>query len=389
MRITSQMMLSRYKSDVGDAYASMNKAMRHAYDYRSFDLPSDDPLAASQTFEIHSEMSSNDDYAQNITNINGQLTSGEKILQNIDSMLSDASGKVTLAKSGSTNSSGRGTYADQLLDIRDNIVAQLNTKYADSYIFSGSGSGSPPFELVKDTNQPELHPENDKLYYRGVNVDTGLTKAEESTAASYLATINDTNPSTTAAMKATAQTNLNNLNTTGAKRLTDLTSDPVLVDIGLGMRVDPSTGKIDPQSAYNKSIPGISFIGSGKDATGMTQNVCSLLTQVASVLKKSQSEQSLSTDEQNTIDKYMGAFTPAQNTCQAGQAGLGNKLQFLNSTSDYVSDMKTNLAERDDAVEYVSPYDAIETFYQQLYCYNAAIKVGSQILQQSLIDYLK
>ncbi len=191
MRITSQMMLSRYKSDVSDAYASMNKAMRHAFNYRSFDLPSDDPLAASQTFEIHSEMSANDDYNQNISSINGQLTDGEKILQSIDSMLTTANGKVTTAEDGGTNGSGRDTNANNLLDIRDNIVAQLNTKYADSYIFSGTGSGSQPFELVKDTNQPEHHPENDKLYYRGVNVDTGLTKAEETTAAGYIDTIND------------------------------------------------------------------------------------------------------------------------------------------------------------------------------------------------------
>ncbi len=84
---------------------------------------------------------------------------------------------------------------------------------------------------------------------------------------------------------------MNTLNATGAKRLTDLTNDPVLVDIGLGMGVDPSTGKIDPQSAFNKSMPGISFIGSGKDANGTPQNVCSLLTQVAGVLKTSKGEE--------------------------------------------------------------------------------------------------
>ncbi len=59
------------------------------------------------------------------------------------------------------------------------------------------------------------------------------------------------------------------------------------------------------------------------------------------------------------------------------------------NTSDYVSDMSTNLEEQDNDVEFVDPRDAIETFYSQMYCYNAAIKVGSQILQQSLIDYLK
>lgn len=384
MRITSQMMISRYKSDVGDAYASMTKAFNHSIDYRSFDLPSDDPLAASQTFAIHTEMSENDDYAQNISNVNGVMMSGDKILMNIDSMLSQASGPTMIkAADGTMNTDNRLSLADQLISYRDQIVSQLNTKYADSYVFSGTGSDSQPFELIKDAD----HPENDKLYYRGVNVDTGLTKTEETTAAGYAATIKD--PSTPPATKTATQASLDALNATGAKRLTDLSDDPVLVDIGLGMRVDPSTGKIDPQSAFNKSMPGISYIGSGKDSDGNPKNVCSLLSQIAGILKNSKNEDKLTDAEQKTIQKYSKVLNTSQNQCWAGQQTMGNRLTFLNNTSTYISDMSTNLKERDNNVEFVSPYDAIENFYNQLYCYNAAIKVGSQITQQSLIDYLK
>ena len=385
MRITSQMMLSQYTSDVSDAYASMSKAMRHAYDYRAFDLPSDDPLAASQTFEIHSEISQNSDYASNISNVKGEVTSGETVLQNIDSMLSSANSTTTLqAVSGTMNASNRSSLADQLLSYRDSIVSQLNTKYADSYVFSGSGSGSQPFELVESSDTD--HPENDKLYYRGVNVDTGLTKTEETTAAGYTQTINDSSTST--ADKTTAQTALDTLNATGTSRLKELSSDKVYVDIGLGMTVDAS-GNVNDQSAYNKSMPGISYVGYGEDSNGTPQNVCSLLSKIAGVLKGSSSETSLSTSELSTITKYTTAFSTTQSKCQAGQTELGNKLKFISSTSDYISSTSTNLSERDNDVEYVDSYDAIEDYYQQLFCYNAALKVGGEILQQSLMDYIK
>lgn len=350
MRITSQMMLSRYKSDVSDAYASLNKAMRHAYDYRAFERPSDDPLAASQTFDIHWQMSLNSDYSSNITNITGAVTTGEKILQNVDAMLTQANGTTALkAVNGDMTAENRSSLADQLLSIRDSIVSQMNTKYADSYLFSGSGSGSAPFEIVKDANDPS----KDKLYYRGVDVDTGKMKDGSTPAVS----------------------------------LDQLSDEKVYVDIGLGMTMNG--GVVDDQSAYNKAMPGISFLGSGTDSDGVPKNLCSLLSRIAGVLKGSANEQHLGANDLSQIQKLSAAFNASQDKFQAGQTQLGNKMQFLSNTSDYISEMETNLEEKDNDVEFVDYTDAIQTYYSQLYCYNASLKVGGQILQQSLIDYLK
>lgn len=354
MRITSQMMLSHYKSDVSDAYNSMAKAMRHAYDYRAFDLPSDDPLAASQTSEVHFEMSRNDDYASNISNVKGEITSADKILMNVDSLLTNAKTLISAADA-SKNGSDRETYGDQLLDIRDEIVSQLNTQYSDSYIFSGTGSGSPPFELVKDPNGASS---NDKLYYRGIDVDTGFLKSPPSPP-----------------------------NTLPTVSLDDLAKEKSYVDIGLGLGLDAS-GKINDQTAFNRSMPGISYLGYA-DKDGTPQNVCSLLTKIGSTLKSSKDDGALSQSDKTLVDQYTAALGSQQDVLNEGQSSVGNKLSFLVSTANYVSSTSLSLAQKDNDVEYVQPTDAIEDFYSQMYCYNAALKVGGQILQQSLMDYLK
>ena len=166
-------MLSRYKSDVSDAYASLAKAMRHSYDYRAFDRPSDDPLAATQTFDIHWQTDLNRNYASNISNLQGEANTADKILINVESILTQADSTTALKSiNGDMNSENRGNMAKQLLSYRDSIVAQMNTKYADNYLFSGSG-GTTPFQLVKD---PGGDSSKDKLYYRGVDVDTGKMK---------------------------------------------------------------------------------------------------------------------------------------------------------------------------------------------------------------------
>lgn len=351
MRITPQMMLSHYKSDVSDAYASLTKAMRHAYDYRAFDRPSDDPLAATQTFDIHWQTDLNSDYASNISNLQGEANTGDKILMNVESIMTQAGSTTALQSiNGDMNAQNRSDLANQLLSYRDSIVAQMNTKYADSYLFSGSG-GTTPFQLIKD---PGGDASKDKLYYRGVDVDTGKMKDGSTPAVS----------------------------------LDQLAGEKVYVDIGLGMTV--TGGVVDDQSAYNKAMTGISYLGYGKNSDGIETNVCSILSKVAGILQGSSNEQSLSTGEQAQIKQYIDAFNVSQDHLISGQTQLGNNIKnMLNSTSDFVSQMNDSLTEKDDQVEYVDTTDAIENYYSQLYCYNASLKVGEQVLQQSLIDYLK
>lgn len=449
------MMMSRYKRNVSDAFASMNKAMERAYTYRSFDRPSDNPLAASQTFEVHWQMSLNSDYSTNVQNLQGVSNTADSILQNIDSLLTEADKTDTLKGiDGSMNDDGRKTIADNLLHIRDSIVAKLNAKYGDSYVFGGANSSEAPFRMI-----------GDQLYYRGINVDTGenqngasvvfsdgtkstqvdfgeaiggrlngytlniqtsqgtndavfdegaktitvnvtgtsLTKGDLQAALNGLGTqtlADGTNLDFTKASVAGNAGDQVNIPTSGSSgSITDiadldaLANEKVYVDIGLG--ITTTDGKIDDQSAFNGAMPGIAYLGYGTHTvtnddgttTEVPNNLCSLLTKVADLLQN-HSETSNS-DLVRQVQPYTESFETSQTKFEAGQAELGQQMNFLSDTASYLSDIKTNLSDKDNQVEYVDYTDAIEEFYTQQYCYSASLKVGSQILQQSLMDYLK
>ena len=67
---------------------------------------------------------------------------------------------------------------------------------------------------------------------------------------------------------------------------------------------------------------------------------------------------------------------------------LDAKSVFLQSNKERLSTllMDTNTQILD--VEQVDLADAITTFSWQQYCYNSALKIGNQLLSQSLIDYM-
>lgn len=166
--------------------------------------------------------------------------------------------------------------------------------------------------------------------------------------------------------------------------LKDLANEKVYVDIGIGLTND-SDGSVDDQSAYNTSMPGISFLGYGKNENNVDENLYSLLGDMASVLKDS------SLTNQNLIDKftpYSNSYSNSLNNLYTQHSTLGTNITSLKSTATYLSGLNTNLVTEESSIASVSPFEAITDFSQQVYYYTAALQVGSKLLQPTLIDYM-
>ena len=457
MRITSQMMSNTYKRDVEDAYSTMCSSLRHAYNLRAFDKPSDNPLAASQTFNAHWQISLNNDYQSNIIDVTGFFNTADSITQNIDKALSDTDSKQVLgAISGTMNSSQRESIATQILKDRDAIVSKLNAKYGDSYLFSGCDSLQTPFKM-----------QNDQLFYHGINVDSnaasvtlndqssrsleidfpdsmgdilngytvsidasGFAGSNFSTAVTdKTITITADNTKDVAALQSYLQGSFSNdlrnsgdahlagiTSTAGitvegldgsiqlsqnfssskavSSKLENLANESAYVDIGLGISTD-SSGNIDSQSAFDRSLPGVSFLGYGtSDVTDddgnvtkdVPNNLISLMKKMADLLKND----SLSnTDLIQKISPYRQQFSESLSNFGSHQTELGQNLNFLEDTGNYLSNLKLSLYEKDNNVEYTDASQTIPNFYSQQNCYLACLKVGGQVLEGSLMDYLR
>jgi flagellin-like hook-associated protein FlgL len=165
MRITTRMISNQYSSNLNKVTNQLNKSATTAYDFRAFEKPSENPFLAGQTFQVRRQMALNDNYASNIENLTGAASSADSILQNVSQILTKAnSSEVLQGINGTSNQSDRDVIADQLLAMRDSIIADMNAQYGNRYLFAGAGgSKDAPFSVDSDGN----------LLYRGINVDTG------------------------------------------------------------------------------------------------------------------------------------------------------------------------------------------------------------------------
>ena len=176
---------------------------------------------------------------------------------------------------------------------------------------------------------------------------------------------------------------------TNQVNLAALAGETSYVDIGLGMKTDKVTGKVVDQSAYNAAMPGIAFLGYGTDTVDgaeVPKNVYSLLGKMAGILK----DDSLSGNGLlEAIKPYMDSFSASSDELSSSLAKIGTDVTFLDSTDDSITNVNLSLNTRDENVEFVDTSDAIVNFTMQRFCYQAALQIGTNILQPTLLDFMK
>lgn len=222
------------------------------------------------------------------------------------------------------------------------MLLSLNASYEGKYVFGGADGGDPPFSLTTDANGKQI------LTYRGVNVNPDPNDPD------YQKTM-DT--------------------------LKELSKENVYLDLGFGLSMD-ANGTIDPSSAFDTSLPGINVVGFGQTENGTTKNMILLAGEIADSLEKEPFDQA-------EFENLLNTFDAERNTVLEQVTTLGTKSQFLTSTKDRLETDKLNLSTQLDSVVNIDMADAITQYSWAQYAYNAALKVGTNILSPSFIDFMK
>lgn len=128
-------------------------------------------------------------------------------------------------------------------------------------------------------------------------------------------------------------------------------------------------------NTINVSITGTELLGTGKD------NIYTTLNDLYNTLKNG----SCAAD----IDGYISKLQDCQSNIQVVQGKIGGLSSRLQMLQDVYSNSELNYtkqksdAEEADIAEVYTKYSAAQTVY------NAALQVGTEILQRSILDYLK
>lgn len=331
MRITTNALIRNYKSGLNQSLVNMTNAMEHVMTQRSFNSVAEDPASAARSSQLWRKYLKNNDHISLVGEVQDQQSSQESALMQVNKIATQISKDYSLQVLNGTNGKdARDTYAAAIREYQESMVLSMNTTYGDNFVFAGADGKNPPFALNEDG----------KLTYRGIDVST--TDPDE------------------------------------LQKLKDMSSEDIYVDLGFGLTIE--NGEIVSSSAFNTSMPGIKVLGFGS-TDGSSDNLIALAGQLADELEKDDYDP-------DQYGKLLTKFEKLSSGLLNKVTELGVKSEFLESTKNRLKDNDINLQTQIKNVEGVDMAEAITTFSWAQYAYNAALKVGTNILSPSFIDFM-
>ena len=107
--------------------------------------PSDDPAGTSRALTLNNRMDVTLRFMDAIQGGTRELDMAASVLQDAGGAISQARGLVLQALNGSTNAGDRRLLAEQIRQIKDQLLDQANSQASGRYLFGGTAMGGKPF----------------------------------------------------------------------------------------------------------------------------------------------------------------------------------------------------------------------------------------------------
>lgn len=150
MRVTNGMMINNLMRNLNKNLNRMEKTQQSLSSGKKFVKPSDDPIGVSRSLRLNTEVATMDQYKRNADDVESWLSTTELALSNINDVLKRAKELTVQAVSETNSLTERTAIAEEIEELKNQLIQIGNTTYAGSYIFSGFKTDKPL--LDKDGN---------------------------------------------------------------------------------------------------------------------------------------------------------------------------------------------------------------------------------------------
>lgn len=341
MRVTTNGTLRTYRGHLARATLNQFQSMNTVLTQRRFTSYAESPSLATQSFRLHSSYARNTAQQSMSEEMISKFEAAGSSLQQLQSQYLDA---LAAAEQGQndTNAGARQQLGETLKGIAEGMVQTLNAQYNEKFVFAGADGDNAPFEL-----------KDGKLYFRGIDVNT--TDPDE------------------------------------LEQLSDMAGETAYVDIGLGMQLDENE-QVVPSTAFNSAISGIGLLGYGTSDgtdTGIPNNMICIIAELGEIYSRADSESgALGAADSERADQLFGSMQDSNSNFRAQWTKMDTEAQFLKSNDTRLVSTGDTLQTQFEGLDRVDLADALTTFAYAQYSYNAALRVGNDILSQSFIDYM-
>lgn len=151
MRVTSNTFPDRLLAQLNDLASRQTKLQGQAATGQRVELPEDDPSAMRRVLEMQAEGSALDQYSANIATLKESTTLSYSAMKSLQT-LNNRAGEIAVRAGGLTSQEDLNNLAHEINDKLEQAVFAANTTFRGDYLFAGTKTDQPPFQIVKDAD---------------------------------------------------------------------------------------------------------------------------------------------------------------------------------------------------------------------------------------------
>lgn len=348
MRITNNQLTRNYLTNANKNLQYYSDSSNKLQSGRAFTRVSQNVSGGKKAMRLRTQHYQNAQFQKNISAANERLTIAEENLQEISDqiiLIKEQAGRA----GGVLDETTFGILAKSVDEIKNTVVQFSNATYVDEYVFGGTNAKTAPFAFDK----------NGELTYNGSLVSE-ITKNADGHFVDKDGNI--------VAM-----------------------TEKTYIDVGLGL-VNYEEGSIDNNSAYDVSFSGLDCFGFGKkDMTyknkegdevteSLPNNIIEICTEMSKALNEGNREK---------VQALSDRLAESHDTLLKNVAALGVRTNYLERTKTMLQDEEDNLEIMQSDLEGTDDTSEIVKMNEYKYAWMLTLQFGSNVLPQSLMDFLK
>ena len=404
MRVTARTYYQDYAKSVNDLHTKLNKSMEQVGNGRKFNEAKEDPIAYYAGKRIENQHSDAEAKKTIIDDVKNRLYQQEKGALSIQDDMRTVNTKVVNLKNDTTNANASTveTFESEFTQRLHSVVNTLNSQYDNFYVYGGNDMTTVPFSLKEDLDgaPPSVtltyshkFPGATELYMKysfdGTNyknefsgkASDGTALGEGDTLKLILSAMREQGKMSTGYGSLRDRSTLLDTYTGGLNMITGLSSDTLkgLSDTDAINRIKGASNG-GPVVAEEDSLMNSPVALLSKSVLTTHNYVKALKTNTNVSTAKERFHKDLS----DFINQNDDSESRVSDTYRV----LGIKYAALEATQSKLDITMDTLQAEYSSKLAIDPYDAVVKMYSYQYSYNAAMKVGANIMQSSLFDFV-
>ncbi|EHL14343.1 hypothetical protein HMPREF9624_01672 [Oribacterium asaccharolyticum ACB7] len=407
MRVTARTYYQDYAKSVNDLHTKLNKSMEQVGNGRKFNEAKEDPIAYYAGKRIENQHNDAEAKKTVIDDVKNRLYQQEKGALSIQDDMRTVNTKVVNLKNDTTNANASTveTFESEFTQRLHSVVNTLNSQYDNFYVYGGNDMTTVPFSLKEDLDgappsvtltyshkfpgDEKATELNIKYSYDGTNyknefsgkASDGTALGEGDTLKLILSAMREQGKMSTGYGSLRDRSTLLDTYTGGLNMITGLSSDTLkgLSDTDAINRIKGASNG-GPVVAEEDSLMNSPVALLSKSVLTTHNYVKALKTNTNVSTAKERFHKDLS----DFINQNDDSESRVSDTYRV----LGIKYAALEATQSKLDITMDTLQAEYSSKLAIDPYDAVVKMYSYQYSYNAAMKVGANIMQSSLFDFV-